>query len=116
MAKGFDIPPLFSLVYASELGDGRKDTILNLLPTTSSYVAKPSHTAESSAVWIVNHDTDTNDTVRVSRRSKTYEEMHNFSHAMVADSLAHYVSGRDDPDPRKMVNVIRLRCETRSNC
>ena len=109
MTKGFDIPPFFALHYASELGDGRKDTILNLLPTTSSYVAKPSNTAESSAVWIVNQDPDIDDTVRVSSLSNPYEEILNFSHTTVADSLAHYVSGYDDPDSWKNRNVIRLR-------
>lgn len=93
-SMGFEIPGLFALKYASELdstgtlGDDAK-AIMKLLPNATDYVAKPSHKALSSGVWVVSHDLDSGIT-RTSSKVETepLREQPDFEREQIAQSLA----------------------------
>jgi hypothetical protein len=59
---GFSQPRLFALKYAHELTESgnledERMAIMDLLPTTSDYAAKPTHMSAAHGVWLVRHNT-----------------------------------------------------------
>jgi hypothetical protein len=60
---GYSQPRVFSLKYTHELtesgnSEDERMAIMDLLPTNSSYVAKPTHMSQSEGVWLVKHNTE----------------------------------------------------------